>query len=223
MSISAKRKLVAAAAGVAVLVGAGGAYAATQSSAPAKPGPANAFLDDLAGRLNVPRDKLDAAIKGAAEDQVDQAVKAGKLTQAQADALKQRIESANGLPLGRAIPFGRPGKPGAPRALPGGHFGPLAPLDSAAKYLGLTTDQLQQQLRSGKSLADVAKAQNKDLAGLESALKTDITSQLDDAVKNGRLTDAQRANIEKNLDQRIEALVNRTQAPGPRGFFRHHP
>jgi hypothetical protein len=90
----------------------------------------------------------------------------------------------------------------------------------------LTTDQLQQQLSSGKSLADVAKAHNKDLAGLKAALKTDITSQLDDAVKNGRLTDAQRTTIEKNLDQRIDALVNRTgpkQMHGPRGFFRHHP
>ena len=61
-------------------------------------------------------------------------------------------------------------------------------------------------MRPSQSLADVAKAQNKDLDGLKAALKTDITNQLDDAVKNGRLTGDQRTNIEKNLDQRIDTL-----------------
>ena len=56
------------------------------SPAPAKPPePAaeqKAFLDDLAGRLNVTRDQLDTAIKGAAADEVDAAVTAGRLTKA---------------------------------------------------------------------------------------------------------------------------------------------
>ncbi len=239
MPISVKRKLVAGAAGLAVLAGTGGAYAATQSGSTAqRPDPAaeqKAFLDDLASRLNVPRDKLDAAIKGAVEARIDAAVKDGRLTQAQADAAKKRIESANGLPPLLGLGGGPglrgigPGPGGPPHALPGGHFGPLAAFDSAAKYLGLTTDQLEQQLRDGKSLADVTTAQNKDLDGLKAALKTDITAQLDDAVKNNRLTDAQRTDIEKNLDQRIDDLVNRKPPAGGPGFrggmrgFRHHP
>jgi hypothetical protein len=231
MPNSAKRKLAAGAAGLVVLAGTGGAYAATKSGSTATPpdhaAEQKAFLDDLAGRLNVARDKLDAAIKGAAAARIDAAVAAGRLTKEQGDAAKKRIESANGVPLlGPGFGIGGRGMgPGGPHALPGGHFGPLESFDSAAKYLGLTADGLETQLHSGKSLADVAKDKGKDLAGLKAALKTDITAQLDAAVKAKRLTDAQRTEILKDLDQRIDDLVTRkpgTRGPGMRGF-RHHP
>src|SRR5215813_7757561 len=121
MSNSAKRKLAAGAVGFAVLAGSGGAYAAAQSSSPT-PTPAKpkvdrqaeqkAFLDDVAKRLNVTRDQLDAAIKGAAEARIDAAVAAGTLTKEQGDAAKKAL--ANGLPaLGGRI-FGGPGRPGGP-------------------------------------------------------------------------------------------------------------
>src|SRR5262245_5149041 len=102
MPISAKRKLVVGVTGLAVLAGSGGAYAATQSSTPSptrtKPAARidlgaeqKAFLDDVAKRLNVTRDQLDAAVKGAAEARVDAAVAAGKLTKQQGEALKKRL------------------------------------------------------------------------------------------------------------------------------------
>src|SRR5918998_1592408 len=104
MLISAKRKLVAGAAGLAVLAGSGGAYAAGQSAPPAaKPRKADraaqqkAFLDDVAKRLNVSREQLDAALKGAAEARIDAAVAAGDLTKEQGEAAKQRL--ASGVPL----------------------------------------------------------------------------------------------------------------------------
>src|SRR3954447_15738097 len=108
MPNSAKRRLAAGAVGFAVLAGTGGAYAAGQSSSPSPaPSPAKpkvdrqaeekAFLDDVAKRLNVPREQLDAAIKGAAEARIDAAVAAGRLTKEQGDAAKQRLQ--NGVPL----------------------------------------------------------------------------------------------------------------------------
>src|SRR5689334_12862264 len=107
MSNSAKRKLAVGAAGLAVLAGGGGAYAAgTSSSATpnqtaAKPADLaaeqKAFLDDVAKRLNVTRDQLDAAVKGAAEARIDAAVAAGKLTKEQGDEAKKRLDS--GAPL----------------------------------------------------------------------------------------------------------------------------
>src|SRR3954469_12023859 len=121
MSLSPRRKLAAGATGLVVLAGAGGAYAATsQSSGPAsRPDPAaeqKAFLDDLAGRLHVTRDQLDAAIKGAASDRIDAAVSAGRLTKEQGDQLKQRIQQAKGLPPLGGVGLGhlgaRPGGPG---------------------------------------------------------------------------------------------------------------
>src|SRR3954447_8705150 len=133
MPISAKRKLVAGAAGLVVLAGTGGAYAANQAGSSKTPtlskaadhaAEQKAFLDDVAGRLHVTTDQLTAALKGAAVDRIDAAVKAGKLTQAQGDEAKKRIESADGPLLGPG-PLGGPGHgPGGPgpRGF-GGHVG----------------------------------------------------------------------------------------------------
>src|SRR3954468_17304643 len=126
MSNSAKRKLAVGAAGLAVLVGGGGAYAAGTS--PSSPTLATktadhaadqkAFLDDVAKRLNVTRDQLDAAIKGAAEARIDAAVTAGKLTKAQGEEAKQRLADGTGPMLGLGggprggFGHGGPGGPG---------------------------------------------------------------------------------------------------------------
>ena len=221
MPISAKRKLVAGATGLAVLAGTGGAYAATQSSAPSPTktraaarvdlaAEQKAFLDDVAKRLNVTRDQLDTAIKGAADARIDAAVAAGKLTKEQGEAMKKRL--AAGAPLLRPGPLGL----GGPRG--GRHGGrPLGlgfRLDAASDYLGLSREQLHEQLRDGKSLADVAKAKNKSVDGLKAALKTALTKELDQAVKNKRLTEAQKTKILADIDARLDEVVNHT---GPRG------
>ena len=209
MSISAKRKLAVSAVGLAVVAGSGGAYAAAagQSAAPAKPADRaaeqKAFLDDVAKRLNVSRDQLDAAIKGAAEARIDAAVAAGKLTKEQGEAAKQRL--ANGVPS-----IGVPGVlgKGDRRGGPGRRLGLGRGLEGAATYLGLTEAQLREQLSDGKSLADVAKAQNKSVDGLKAALKTALTAKLDEAVKAGRITEARKTQVLENIDKRLDALIN---------------
>ncbi len=225
MPISAKRKLVVGATGLAVLAGSGGAFAATQSSTPSptKTKPAasvdlgaeqKAFLDDVAKRLNVTRDQLDAAIKGAAEARIDAAVAAGKLTKEQGEAAKKRLDA-------RAPLFGAGPILGGPR---GGKFGPHGRigfgLDAAAKYLGLTEAQLHEQLRDGKSLADVAKAQNKSVDGLMAVLKIALTAKLDQAVKDKHLTEAQKTRILAGIDARLDDIVNNTRPAGPGPFKR---
>jgi hypothetical protein len=99
-------------------------------------------------------------------------------------------------------------------------FGPGAEIQAAATYLDLTPQKLFAALRGGKSLADVAKDQSKSVDGLKAAMKAAETARLDAAVKAGKLTDAQRTQIEQDLDQRLDDLVNGT---GPRFGFRRHP
>jgi hypothetical protein len=83
------------------------------------------------------------------------------------------------------------------------------------------TDQgLFSALRGGKSLADVAKDQGKTTDGLKAALKAAETARLDAAVTAGRLTGAERTQIELRLDQRLDDLINRTL---PKFGFRHRP
>src|SRR4051794_17527764 len=122
MSNSAKRKFAAGAVGLAVLAGGGGAYAAgtsgstpttTTTQKPDRAAEQKAFLDDVAKRLNVTRDQLDAAVKGAAEARIDAAVTAGKLTKEQGDAAKKRIESGDLPGVGGGPRFGGPPRGGA--------------------------------------------------------------------------------------------------------------
>ena len=221
----AKRKLAIGVAGLAVLAGTGGAYAATQSGPTTAKAPdlateQKAFLDDLAKRLNVTPDKLNEAIKGAASDRIDAAVAAGTLTKEQADAAKQRLENANGLP-GLGLRFGLHGGPQGAGGLRFG-FGDGKSLSAAAKFLGLSDADLRTQLRDGKSLADIAKDKAKTTADLKAAMKTAITSELDQAVKDNKLTAEQRTQILSDIDARLDDLINLTPPKGgPKLRFRH--
>jgi hypothetical protein len=189
-----KRKIVAGAAAALAVGGAGGAIAATQfNSSPNEE--SQAVITDAAKKLGVQPSALSSALKKALEDRVDAAVAAGRISKAEGDKLKQMIES-NAFPL---------------LAGPGFGFGfehHMHGLPVAAKYLGLTEEQLDQKLESGKTLAQVAKDQGKSVDGLVAALKADLQSKLDDAVSAGRLTKAQEAQILKDADQRISDFVN---------------
>lgn len=201
------RPLALGAVGLLAVAGGGAAYAATSGT-----NPRDALLNDAAKRLNIDPDKLAAALQSAAGDQLDQAVKDGRLTQAQADHMKQELKRHGGLP-----PMGAPGPgPGGfeRHGLRGGPGGPPAGLHAAASYLGLTDQQLAQQLRNGKSLADVAKAQGKSLDGLEQAIVAAEKARLDKAVAAGDLTAAQRDEMLKRLQEHVSDLVQ-GKGPGP--------
>jgi hypothetical protein len=204
-----KRAIAIGAAVFAVAAGGGAAVAATTSgSSP------NDFLDSVARHLGISRQKLDEATKAAAIDQVDAQLKAGQITQAQADELKKRIQSGDVPPLAALRGPGGPGGPGfgfgfglrgGPGLLKAGIGDSLA---AAAKYLGLSESALRDQLRSGKSLADVAKAQSKDLDGLKDAILAAAKSDIDKAVSDKRLTQSQADQLYDELRSHVDDLVN---------------
>jgi hypothetical protein len=216
MDASAKHKLAAGTVAAVALLGGGGAIAATQlGGSPSEE--SKAVVNDAAKQLGVQPSALTSALKKALENQVDAAVSAGRLTKAQGEKLKQRIESED-FPLFGPPAFG-----------PGFGFGHIGPffhhLDAAAEYLGLTESQLRTQLNSGKTLAQIAQAQDKSVDGLIAALKAETKEKLDAAVAAGRLNKEDEAQILKDLDQRLERLVNekltirfRNDHRGFRGF-----
>ena len=180
-----------------------GTVASAQAQPPgqsqsAAPGGAlwNLFLDNLATALKVQRSALDSAIASAGGSTADAAVKQGTLTQAQADALKARIQAGD---LGAL--FGGRGGPGG---LGGAHeLGGVkqAMLDAAAKALNMTTAELQTQLRSGQTLAQLAQAHNTTEQAVVSAALAAAKTQLDQAVSGGSLTQAQADAIYAQLQQ----------------------
>jgi hypothetical protein len=191
-----KRKLIIALTVLAAAAFAGGAYAATQDS-PSKA--RQAYLGDAAKRLHVTPAQLNSALTGAYEDQLNAAVKAGRITQAQANAIKQRIQQNGGVPL-----------PLAHRPFRGSRLALGGLVRSVAGYLKLTPDQLLTQLRGGKSLAQIAQAQGKTTAGVEQAIRTAVTARLDKAVAAHRITSAEEQQLLARLNARLDKLVNRS-------------
>lgn len=214
MDRSLKRKVVAGTVAAIAVGGAGAGIAATQlRSSPGEE--SQAIVNDAAKQLGVQPDQLSGALKKAIENQIDAAVAAGRLTQAQGNELKQRVES-NNFPLFGPLPLGLGfGHPFFHRGFPG--------LDAAASYLGLTEAQLDSKLDSGKTLAQVAKDQGKSVDGLVAALKSDLKKKLDQAVSDGRITKAQEGQALKDADTRLTNLVNGKfiRPPRPERFFWH--
>lgn len=91
MQVRGSRKLAAVIAAGCVLSGGAGALAATQLGSSSH----QAYLNDVASRLNVTPTALTNAMKQAQIDQIDAAEKAGKLTAAQAKAARARINAGH--------------------------------------------------------------------------------------------------------------------------------
>jgi hypothetical protein len=202
MALKLKHKVALGATGLAVLAGGAGAYAATTGGTGR-----DAFLDDVASRLHVSRTALDNALEGASDAQLDAAVKAGTITQSQADAIRQRMEAhgTGGFGGGPLLGHGGRGGPGF-----GAGLGPREWLATAATYLGMGEADLRTALqKDGTSLADVAKDKGKDVAGLKAALKAAATKQLDQALAGKKITQAQHDEMAKRLGNRIDAIVDR--------------
>jgi transposase-like protein len=191
-------------------------------------------LADAAKRLNVTPEKLRDALSAAQDAQIDEAVKAGKLTPVQADKIKaarKQSGSVLGGPHLRGGPrlyggkgmrgdFGMRGGPGLPG--PGGGM-----IGDLAKALGLSADKLFEQLRDGKSIADVAKAQGKSLDDVRASVKAATKTRLDKAVEDGDLTrkraDAMLARLDmmlKHLDAKLlgrrHRHLDREVGPAPK-------
>jgi polyhydroxyalkanoate synthesis regulator phasin len=163
----------------------------------------DAFLQKVADRLGVSVDSLKQAFKDAAKETIDELVAQGELDPDKAENLKARIDEGDGL-----FPFGRFGpKFGGWFAHPRIAFGVL---DSAADAIGITRGELMDELRDGKSLAQVAQEHNVSVDDLKNAMLQDAKAKLDEAVANGDLTQERADSIYAKFQERIDDLVNRT-------------
>ncbi len=165
----------------------------------------NLYLQNLATSLGVSQGKLTTSMTQAAKDSIAQAVKDGKLTQAQADSLNQRVDqmALNGQygfeGIGRGHGDGGPGF--------GGH-GDGAPISSTtmsnvetavAAKLGLTSAQLTTDFQNGQTIATLAASKNVALADIKTTIINTVKPDLDAAVKAGTLTQAQEDSIIQNI------------------------
>ena len=159
------------------------------------------FIQKLAGTLGVDQAKLETALKTAGNATVDEALKNQDITKTQAEAWKARVQAGEYqfFSHGGSHGFDRDGfdgRDGAGHGL-GGNGGSVL-MDATAKALGLSSDALHMQIQSGKTLSEIAAAQKVDLKTVQVAAIAAYKTQLDAAVKAGKLTQAQ-------ADERLKA------------------
>jgi len=175
-------------------------------------------VSDVAKAKNIDIATVKAALLAEAKAHIDAEVAAGKHTAAEGAAELAKITSRIDTMLTTA---GLPAR--GPRGV-GGKGGPGRFMTATlATTLKLTQEELKIQLHSGKSLADVAQAQNVDIADVKTALTSDFSAHLAEEVTSGKHTqaeaDAKLAEFTTNLD----TMVNRVgPAGGMKGEGRGH-
>ncbi len=138
-------------------------------------------MGDLAVEKNVSVSDIKTAVINAVKPDLDQAVTAGTFTQANANSIIQGIQNDD---------FSKPfdqfgfdaGNSGLMRQVLGQVF------KAAAAKLGITEAQLNDQLKQGQSLADMAQSKNISVADLKTAIVNGVKAALDQAVAAGKVT-----------------------------------
>jgi hypothetical protein len=94
---------------------------------------------------------------------------------------------------------------------------PMISLESAASVLGMSGGDLKKQLVSGKTLADLAKEKGIDVQKVIDAEKQSIIDGLNQAVKDGKMTQQQADEQIANAGPIAENIVNGNRFAGPGG------
>jgi hypothetical protein len=143
-------------------------------------------------------DGLVAALTAAAKAKLDALVARGKLTAAQETALLDRLGKRIDALVHRPHVAARAAKSLYEAAV-----------RVAAGYLGLTPARLRADLKSGKTLAQIADATpGKSADGLVAALTVAVKAKLDAAVAAGKLTAAQESALLAGASAAIAAAVH---------------
>lgn len=178
-------------------------------------------ISDVAKTKKVDLADVKAALVAELKAHFAAEVKSGEHTQAEADAKIAEITANMDTMLTTAgLPQGPGGHGG-----PGGHRGPGGPgaIDktAVAKVLNLTVAELETQEQT-KSLADIAKAQNVDIADVKAAIVKSFEAHLADEVKSGEHTQAEADQKLADFKTRLDDMVNNVRPAGGKGGHGPH-
>lgn len=205
--------------GAAAAITAHAAGVSLSPSAAATPSPSSksaqrqadcqAFLGYFAKNLGTSTGNLTKAYQAALASTLADAVKNGRLTQAQADRIKAAAASGEPCEGLRGI---------APKDAFGGH-GAAAALDvhaAVAKALNLTSDQLKTDFQNGQTVQQIAGAAGINEQTFEASVVASLTANLDAALKSGTITQAQHDAMVQRLSQMAKAFWSSSR-PGAGG------
>jgi hypothetical protein len=172
----------------------------------------------VAKALGVSVEQYDAAVTQARDEVLDKAVQEGTITQQQADQMRERAAQGFGPGMGRGMMGGR----GAGRGMMGGYGSMMGGQASslivvAAEKLGMTVQELQTQLQAGKTIAALAEEKGVDVQTIVDAFLAGRQEWLNQAVADGRLTQAQADQMLANMRTMVQQHVQGTLPFGGQG------
>jgi 3-hydroxyacyl-CoA dehydrogenase len=153
-----------------------------------------------------PADEVIDAARALLQEQLDQAVTEGRITQEQADAKLANFD-ANASTIVNSTMVGKGGHgPGDGRF---GRGGVDTLLSATATVTGLTTDEVITARQSGQSLAQIVEANGQTVDDVIAAARTQLEDLLQQAVTDGRITqeqaDAKLANFDATAVERMSS------------------
>lgn len=152
------------------------------------------FLGKLSSILGVDEQKLGQSFKEAAKQTIDQGVQSGYLTQKQAEHMKDRIEHGKRGFFNRSWSF-----------MVRMHRQTDAMFEAVASKLGMSLDDLENQLEAGKSLGDLAREKGVSEDDLRKTVVGVIQPRLDQAAREGKITPKMAEAILQRIEHPQEA------------------
>jgi hypothetical protein len=166
-------------------------------------------LADILKTHNVDITTVEADAKTTLTNDLAQAVTAGKMTQAQADQLTPRIDQALDRLVNTEFPLTQ--NPRLQR-LRGAGLDIL--IKATADATKLSQRDLLQEIRSGKTLSQIATEHNADPSQIVATAVTQATDRINKAVTAGKLKNDQATTVLDNLSDGLTKLMN---TPNPLG------
>jgi hypothetical protein len=151
------------------------------------------FMKHFAVEIGKSQAEINTAFQKAIADTLADEVKAGQITQAQADAIQKKLANQTPCTLPTTVGPHRGGDKTALGAVMQQYLG------AAASALGITATQLQADLKGGQSLSQVAAAQHVSEADFRTKLIANLKPALDKAVSDKKISAAQEQNIINRL------------------------
>jgi hypothetical protein len=169
-------------------------------------------LADILKEHNADVAAVEADAKATLTNEITQAVSAGKLTQAQADKLTPRIDQALDRLVNQQFPLTKDKRLGKLRAA-----GLTILIKDTADATKLSQRDLLKEIRSGKTLAQIATEHGADPSQIVSTAVTQATDRINKAVTAGKLKDDQAKTLIAALPTGLTDLMNTANPLGKGG------
>jgi hypothetical protein len=154
------------------------------------------FKEELASQLGISVDQLNTALDNTQFALIDEAVADGKLTESEAERLKERVEEGHNLfPIGGARPFIR-------------HHVKMELVEATAEVLGIEVSDVRDGIADGQTLAEIANANGMDTDAFKTALLANVKATLDEKVASEDITQDQADALYERLSNNIDDIIN---------------